>query len=122
MKLAHQKMIEEINIYKNENDKLKENVMILTRQNQNITSEIDNIINEDDHLKDLLSRAERMTFSLKDNDSILNQLPEDIIRFINLDDKNYCCVYNEDKSGFSQIGMIKEKNFSPCSIFLVEQK
>ena len=122
IKIAHQKMIEEINIYKSENDKLKEHVMILTRQNQDLTSEIDNVIHEYDHMKDLLNRTDRMTFSLKDNDAILNQLPEDIIHFVNLDDKNYCCIYNEDKSGFSQTAMTREKSFSPCSTYLVEQK
>ena len=73
MRIAHQKMTEERSIYQNENDKLKEHIMILTRQNQDLTGEVDNVIRDDEHMKDVLNRSERMAFTLTDNDSILNQ-------------------------------------------------
>ena len=114
MKIAHQKMTEERSVYQNENDKLKEHIMILTRQNQDLTSEIDNVIRDDEHMKDVLNRTERMAYALKDNDSVLSQLPDEVLLCAaNCDDNNFCCTYKENKLYLSQTNITREGTHSP---------
>ena len=114
MKIAHQKMTEERSVYQNENDKLKEHIMILTRQNQDLTSEIGNIIRDDEHMKDVLNRTERMAYALKDNDSVLSQLPDEVLLCAsNYDDNNFCCTYKENKLFLSQTNVTREGTHSP---------
>ena len=114
MKIAHQKMTEERSVYQNENDKLKEHIMILTRQNQDLTSEIDNVIRDDEHMKDVLNRTERMAYALKDNDSVLSQLPDEVLLCAaNCDDNNFCCTYKENKLYLSQTNVTREGTNSP---------
>ena len=114
MKIAHQKMTEERSVYQNENDKLKEHIMILTRQNQDLTSEIGNIIRDDEHMKDVLNRTERMAYALKDNDSVLSQLPDEVLLCAsNCDDNNFCCTYKENKLFLSQTNVTREGTHSP---------
>ena len=121
IKIAHQRMTEERNIYQNENDKLKEHVMILTRQNQELNGDIDNIIHEDEHMLDILNRTDRMSFALKDNDSILSQLPQEILCATNIDDK-LCCVFNDDKSFMIQSERTRDGTFTQKCTYVVEQK
>lgn len=121
IKIAHQRMTEERNIYQNENDKLKEHVMILTRQNQELNGDIDNIIHEDEHMLDVLNRTDRMSFALKDNDSILSQLPQEILCATNIDDK-LCCVFNDDKSFMIQSERTRDGTFTQKFTYVVEQK
>ena len=121
MKIFHQKIIEERSIYQNENDKLKEHVMILTRQNQDLTNEVDNVIKDDEHLKDILNRTERMSYSLKENDSILSQIPNEILLAANLDDNSYCYdIKDNNKLCFSQ-NNIRERSYSPRTTYILEK-
>ena len=121
IKIAHQRMTEERNIFLNENDKLKEHVMILTRQNQELNGDIDNIIQEDEHMMDVLNRTDRMSFALKDNDSILSQLPEEILCATNIDNK-LCCVFNDDKSFMNQSERTRDGTIIQRCTYVVEQK
>ena len=121
MRIAHQKMTEERSIYQNENDKLKEHIMILTRQNQDLTGEVDNVIRDDEHMKDVLNRSERMAFTLKDNDSILNQLPNEILCATNSDENTYCCSFKENKLYLSQSNVTREVSHSPRCTYTFEQ-
>ena len=121
IKIAHQRMTEERNIFLNENDKLKEHVMILTRQNQELNGDIDNIIQEDEHMMDVLNRTDRMSFALKDNDSILSQLPQEILCATNIDNK-LCCVFNDDKSFMNQSERTRDGTFTQRCTYVVEQK
>ena len=121
IKIVHQKMTEERNIFRNENDKLKEHVMILTRQNQELNGDIDSIIQEDEHMLDVLNRTDRMSFALKDNDSILSQLPQEILCATNIDDK-LCCVFNDDKSFMNQTERTRDGTFTQRCTYIVEQK
>ena len=122
LKIFHQKIREERGIYQNENDKLKEHIMILTRQNQDLTTEIDNVIRDDEHMKDFLNRTERMSYSLKENDSILSQIPNEILLASNLDDNH--CFYDlkENKLGLSQSNITKERVYSPRCTYILEKK
>ncbi len=112
IKIAHQRMIEERNIYQNENDKLKEHVMILTRENQELNAEIDNVIQEDEHVMDVLNRTDRLSYALKDNDSILCQLPEEIL----------CATNINDKSFMNQSERTRDGTFTQMCSYVVEQK
>ena len=122
LKIFHQKITEERGIYQNENDKLKEHIMILTRQNQDLTTEIDNVIRDDEHMKDVLNRTERMSYSLKENDSILSQIPNEILLASNLDDNH--CFYDlkENKLGLSQSNITKERFYSPRCTYILEKE
>ena len=122
MKIAHQKMTEERSIYQNENDKLKEHIMILTRQNQDLTSEIDNVIRDDEHMKDVLNRSERMEYALKDNDSILSQLPNEVLCVTNSEDTNFCSTYKENKLFLSQTNVTREVSHSPRCTYTFESQ
>ena len=100
------------NIYQSENDKLKEHCMILTRQNQDLSNEIDNVIREDEHMKDILNRTERMSSVLNTNDSIISQLPQDVLSYTACFEENRSCIYPENKLSLSQsIG--RQRTYSP---------
>ena len=122
LKIFHQKITEERGIYQNENDKLKEHIMILTRQNQDLTTEIDNVIRDDEHMKDVLNRTERMSYSLKENDSILSQIPNEILLASNLDDNHCFCDLKENKLGLSQSNITKERFYSPRCTYILEKE
>jgi regulator of replication initiation timing len=74
LKNIHENKCEENDMYQMENAKLKDHMMILTKQNDNLSYEIDNIIKEDSHMKDILNRSDRMSKILKSNDSIICQM------------------------------------------------
>ena len=78
LKNIHERKCNEGNMYQIENDKLKEHMMILTKQNDNLSCEIDNIIKEDNQMKDILNRSDRMSTMLKSNESIICKMPQDI--------------------------------------------
>ena len=120
LKIFNQKINEDKNIYHNENDKLKEHIMILTRQNQDLTSEIDNIIKDDEYIRNVLKRIERMTFTLKENDSVLNNIPNEIMYECN---DNICCYdLKENKLCFNNSNATKEKTCSSRYTYVLEQK
>ncbi len=121
IKIAHQRMTEERNVYQNENDKLKEHVMILTTENQELNADIDNVIQEDEHVMDVLNRTDRLSYALKDNDSILSQLPEEILCATNIDNK-LCCVLNDDKSFMNQPERTVDGTFTKTCTYVIEQK
>ena len=68
------------NLLQEENAKLRNNIMILTEQNQNLINEIDNIIEEDEKAKYVLDRKKRINNVLLVNrntiDQSLNNLDE----------------------------------------------
>ena len=112
LKNSQEKNTEIRNIYQSENDKLKEHCMILTRQNQDLNNEIDNVIREDEHMKDILNRTDRMSSILKTNDSIICQLPQDVLSFTACFEENRSCIYPENKLSLSQ-SMGRERTYSP---------
>ena len=120
LKLFNQKINEDKSIYHNENDKLKEHIMILTRQNQDLTSEIDNIIKDDEYMKNILKRIERMSFTLKENDSVLSNIPNEIMYECN--ENNYCLDLKENKLCLNNSNATKEKTCSSRYTYVLEQK
>ena len=103
LKLSHQKITELNGIYNNERNKLEEHIIMLNNQNQNLSTEIENVIKDDEHIKNVLGRNERMSFTLSENDSILSQLPKDILsgKFY-IPEKNICCPYDENRLCYSE--------------------
>ena len=72
-------------------------------------------------MMDVLNRTDRMSFALKDNDSILSQLPQEILCATNIDDK-LCCVFTDDKSFMNQSERTRDGTFTQRCTYVVEQK
>ena len=104
LKISHQKKLEINGIYNNERNKLEEHIMNLNNQNQNLSTEIENVIKDDEHIKNVLTRCERMSFTLSENDSILNQLPNDILCGKLCIPENKVCLspYHDSRICYSQ--------------------
>jgi len=113
MKNAHEKATEERNMYQMENDKLKDHIMTLTRQNQNLSGEIDNVLKEDEHMKDVLNRGDRMSSLLKANDTILCQMPQDSLPVTACfeDRRTFACP--DTKLNMSQHSIGRDRSYSP---------
>jgi regulator of replication initiation timing len=77
MKNSNDRMTEEKNMLEMENGKLKEHIDILTRQNQELNNEIENVLKEDEHMKEILNRNDRISSLLNTNNSIICQMPQD---------------------------------------------
>ena len=117
LKLSHQKVSELNGIYNNERNKLEEHIIKLNNQNQDLSTEIENVIKDDEHMKNVLARNERMSFTLSENDSILSQLPNDVLcgKFC-IPENNICCNYNEDRLCYSQ-NIMEEKKCPGINIY-----
>ena len=123
MKNAHEKMTNERNTYQMENEKLKEHISILTRQNQDLSNEIDNVLRDDDHMKDVLNRKDRMASMLKTNDTIICQMPQDSLSISACFDENRTLVCRENKLCLSQSIGRGNRAYSPSYTYnRTEQK
>ena len=80
IKIMQQNEENKNNILQEENAKLRNHIMTLTEQNQNLINEIDNVIEEDEKAKYVLDRKKRITSLLLTNrntiDQSLNNLDE----------------------------------------------
>ena len=83
MKNLHEKRCEERNMFQMETDKLKEHIMILTKQNEELSDEVEGIIKGDNQMRDILNRSKRMSAMLQTNDSILSQMPPELVNASN---------------------------------------
>ena len=83
MKNLHEKRCEERNMFQMETDKLKEHIMILTKQNEDLSDEVEGIIKGDNQMRDILNRSKRMSTMLQTNDSILSQMPPELVNASN---------------------------------------
>ena len=117
LKLSHQKVSELNGIYNNERNKLEEHIIKLNNQNQDLSTEIENVIKDDEHMKNVLARNERMSFTLSENDSILSQLPNDVLcgKFC-IPENNICSNYNENRLCYSQ-NIMEEKKCPGINIY-----
>ena len=50
-------------------------MVILTKQNDELSGEINNIIKDDNQMANILNRTDRMSTMLKTNDNIISQMP-----------------------------------------------
>ena len=83
MKNLHEKRCEERNMFQMETDKLKEHIMILTKQNEELSDEVEGIIKGDNQMRDILNRSKRMSTMLQTNDSILSQMHPELVNASN---------------------------------------
>ena len=83
MKNLHEKRCEERNMFQMETDKLKEHIMSLTKQNEELSDEVEGIIKGDNQMRDILNRSKRMSTMLQTNDSILSQMPPELVNASN---------------------------------------
>ena len=117
IKISYQKITELNGIYNNERNKLGEHIIKLNNQNQDLSSEIENVIKDDEHIKNVLSRDERMSFTLSENDSVLAQLPNEILcGKICLAENKICSNFNDNRLFFSQNNSIRPGGISLSDI------
>ena len=112
LKNSHEKNSQIVNFYQNETDKLKEHSLILTKQNQDLSNEIDNVIKEDEQMKDILNRSDRMTSILKTNNSIICQMPKDALSFSSCYEEKSSYIYPNNNLCLSQ-SIRRERAYSP---------
>ena len=112
LKNLHGKCCEERNMLQMETNKLQEHVMILTKQNENLSNEINEVIKEDNQMKDILNRGNRMSSMLKSNDSILSQMPQELLNASNCFEMNKSQMIPDNRRELSQ-NMDRQRSLSP---------
>jgi N-terminal acetyltransferase B complex non-catalytic subunit len=83
VKIMQQKEINNNNILQEENAKLRNHIMILTEQNQNLINEIDEIIEDDEKKLSILNRKDRISSILMNNRNTIDQSLNDLDACIN---------------------------------------
>ena len=83
VKIMQQKEINSNNILQEENAKLRNHIMILTEQNQNLINEIDEIIEDDEKKLSILNRKDRISSILMNNRNTIDQSLNDLDACIN---------------------------------------
>lgn len=112
LKNLHEKSCAERNMLQMETNKLQEHVMILTKQNENLSNEINEVIKEDNQMKDILNRCDRMSTMLKTNDSILSQMPQELLNASNCFEMNKTQMVPDNRRELSQ-SMERQRSLSP---------
>ena len=102
LKNLYDKRCEERNMYQMETEKLKEHIMRLSKQNENLSDEIDGVIKDDNQMRDILNRTDRMSTMLKTNDSIICQMPQELINASNRFDGNKSQMCPDNRMELSQ--------------------
>ena len=78
-------------VLQDENDKLRNHILVLTDLNQNLINEIDNVINEDAKMKSILDRKDRINSVLMNNRCTIDQSLNSLDAYIN-NGKCFNCV------------------------------
>lgn len=112
LKNLYDKRCEERNMYQMETEKLKEHIMRLSKQNENLSDEIDGIIKDDNQMRDILNRTDRMSTMLKTNDSIICQMPQELINASNRFDGNKSQMCPDNRMELSQ-SIERQRSLSP---------
>ena len=89
IKLMNEQYLNNKEFSKVQNDKLKNQVILLESQNENIVKEIDNILDEHKKMKNIVKRKDRITSLLKNNNDTLEKSINDLDSFINKNNINY---------------------------------
>ena len=84
----NQRLNEDKNNIQMENDKLRNHIMTLTNQNQKLICEIENVIDQDEKMKEQLSRKDRIVSLLRNNKSTLEQSLKNLDDFLNRSGNN----------------------------------
>ena len=112
LKNLYDKRCEERNMYQMETEKLKEHIMRLSKQNENLSDEIDGVIKDDNQMRDILNRTDRMSTMLKTNDSIICQMPQELINASNRFDGNKSQMCTDNRMELSQ-SIERQRSLSP---------
>jgi septal ring factor EnvC (AmiA/AmiB activator) len=84
----NQRLNEDKNNIQMENYKLRNHIMTLTNQNQKLICEIENVIDQDEKMKEQLSRKDRIVSLLRNNKSTLEQSLKNLDDFLNRSGNN----------------------------------
>lgn len=71
-----------------ENDKLRNYILILTQQNEKLIAEIENIIEQDEQMKESLMRKDRIVALLRSNKTTLERSLNNLDEFLNRSSSN----------------------------------
>lgn len=112
LKNLYDKRCEERNMYQMETEKLKEHITRLSKQNENLSDEIDGVIKDDNQMRDILNRTDRMSTMLKTNDSIICQMPQELINASNRFDGNKSQMCPDNRMELSQ-SIERQRSLSP---------
>ena len=112
IKNLYDKRCEERNMFQMETDKLKEHIMILTKQNEQLSDEVEGIIKDDNQMRDILNRTDRMSTMLKTNDSIISQMPQELINASDRFDGNKSQMCPDNRMELSQ-SIERQRSLSP---------
>jgi chromosome segregation ATPase len=82
IKLMQQKASEKNNVLQDENTKLRNHIMILTEQNQDLINHMDKVIDEDEKMTMILNRSDRITSLLVNNRNTIDQSLNNLERCI----------------------------------------
>jgi chromosome segregation ATPase len=88
MKVMNQRITDDKMNGQIENDKLKNHIMVLTQQNQKLIAEIENILDQDEKMKQQLSRKDRIVSLLRNNKSTIEHSLNNIDDFLNRSNNN----------------------------------
>jgi len=108
----HDKACEDRNMLQMETGKLEDHVMILTKQNEKLSDEIAEVIKDDNQMKDILNRSERMSTMLKSNDTILSQMPQELLNASNYFESSKCQMNCDDDNNRTRANLSQERQRS----------
>ena len=113
LKNLQDKACEDRNMLQMETGKLEEHIISLTKQNEKLSDEIAKVINEDNQMKDILNRSERMSIMLKSNDSILSQMPQELLNASNCFDNSKCQIPCDENNNRTNLSQERQRSLSP---------
>ena len=113
LKNLQDKACEDRNMLQMETGKLEEHIIALTKQNEKLSDEIAKVINEDNQMKDILNRSERMSIMLKSNDSILSQMPQELLNASNCFDNSKCQIPCDENNNRTNLSQERQRSLSP---------
>ena len=88
MKTMNQRITDDKMSGQMENEKLKNHIMVLTTQNQKLIAEIENVIDQDEKMKEQLARKDRIVALLRNNKMTLEQSLNNLDDFLNRSSSN----------------------------------
>ena len=93
-----------------ENDKLKNHIMVLTQQNQKLIAEIDNVIDQDEKMKEQLARKDRIISLLRNNKATIEQSLNNLDDFLNRSNNAFKTQSNNMSQRYTYNRMSPEMN------------
>jgi chromosome segregation ATPase len=93
-----------------ENDKLKNHIMVLTQQNQKLIAEIENVIDQDEKMKEQLARKDRIVSLLRNNKATIEQSLNNLDDFLNRSNNAFKTQSNNMSQRYTYNRMSPEMN------------